>query len=149
MSRLSRSEPVSRQHMEMDMTDAPSPRKPVAQGLRSGLFLLDPEPESKPRERRRMEYPRHAIPRRRWDRIDSAVVSVLMLLALVVVAPLLLLGCVTTELTSAGVTISRTSVLSDVELEASIGPKGEMSIRERQGQAVAEGLAGALPRIAP
>lgn len=115
-------------------------------GLRSNLFLLDPEPESKPaHERRRGPYSRRALGLRRkasWTEIGLIVG--LMWLALV-----LLSGCVTTELTSAGVTISRTSVLSDVELEASIGPAGEMSIRERQGQAVAEGLAGAVTGVAP
>ena len=123
------------------MTD--TPRKPTTQGIRSGLWLLDPL-ESKPdQERRRGPYSRRALGLRR----SSSWTEIALIVGLLTLAMVLLPGCVTTELTSAGVTISRTSVLSDVELEASIDREGRMSIRERQGQAVAEGLAGALPGV--
>ena len=113
-------------------------------GLRSNLFALDPEPESKPaHERRRGPYSRRALGLRR----SSSWTEIALIVGVLTLAMALMPGCVTTELTSAGVTISRTSVLSDVELEASIDREGRMRIRERQGQAVAEGLAGALPAI--
>lgn len=89
MSRLSRSEPVSRQPMEMDMTDAT--RKPTSQGLRSGLFLIYPEPESKtPHERRHGPYrPKptgtdDVLTLGEFIRILSACIGALVLLAWVV-----------------------------------------------------------------
>ena len=118
-------------------------------GLRSNLFALDPEPESKPlHERRRGPYSRRNAGLYREVDLPTFLGAILLpaLIACIVGA---MTGCVTTELTSAGVTISRTSVLSDVELEASIDREGCMSIRERQGQAVAEGLAGAITEVAP
>ena len=116
-------------------------------GLRSNLFALDPEPESKPaHERRRGPYSRRNAGLYRAVDLPTFLGAIL-LPVLIACAVGMMTGCVTTELTSAGVTISRTSVLSDVELEASISPEGRMSIRERQGQAVAEGIAGALPGV--
>jgi hypothetical protein len=39
--------------------------------------------------------------------------------------------------------------LSDVEVEATMSADGSISVRERQGQAVAEGLVGAVPVVTP
>lgn len=116
-------------------------------GLRSPIFALDPEPELKPaHERRRGPYARRNAGLYREVDLTTALGAILLPVVIACIVGMLT-GCVTTELTSQGVTISRTSVLSDVELEASIGPKGEMAIRERQGQAVAEGIAGAVTGV--
>ena len=113
-------------------------------GLRSPIFALDPEPESKPaHERRRGPYSRRALGLRR----KASWTDIALIVGVLTMALMLLPACVTTELTSAGVTISRTSVLSDVELEASIDREGRMHIRERQGLAVAEGIAGAVTGV--
>lgn len=69
------------------MTDAFPPRKPTSQGLRSGLWLLDPHPESKPaHERRRGPYSRKALGLRRstsWTEV-VLIVGVLLLAAVLV-----------------------------------------------------------------
>jgi hypothetical protein len=99
-------------------------------------------------ERRRGEYA--PFRPRKPDRIDMAVIVTLCMPVVLLAAILAFLtGCVTTELQTGSVTMTRTSVLSDVEVEATMAADGSITVRERQGQAVAEGLVGAVPGVTP
>ncbi len=99
-------------------------------------------------ERRRGEYA--PLRPRKPDRIDIAVIVTLCTPVVLIAAILAFLsGCVTTELQTGSVTMTRTSVLSDVEVEATMAADGSITVRERQGQAVAEGLVGAVPGVTP
>jgi hypothetical protein len=99
-------------------------------------------------ERRRGEYA--PLRPRKPDRIDIAVIVTLCTPVVLIAAILAFLsGCVTTELQTGSVTMTRTSVLSDVEVEATMSADGSISVRERQGQAVAEGLVDAVPVVTP
>jgi hypothetical protein len=107
-------------------------------------------------ERRRVRYEpyrTHAFDDHSHDpSVGPALRLVLVIagaLGLIVAMGLGLTGCITTELQTDRVTMTRTSVLSDVEVEATMAADGSILVRERQGQAVAEGLVGAVPVVTP
>lgn len=123
------------------------PRKPTTQGLRSGLWLVEPS-ELNPQERRHGPYrPKPAstddvvTP---WEflRVISLCVGGLLLVSW-------LAGCVSTEFATDRVTVSRVSVFSDVNVEATMTPDGGITVKERQAQTAVEAAISRIPVVAP
>lgn len=99
-------------------------------------------------ERRRVEYgPRHPDPDPPLGVWEFLGVIGTCILVLAVVAALA--GCVTTELQTKRVHMTRTSVLSDVEVEATMSADGSISVRERQAQDAAGRLIDRIPVVTP
>jgi hypothetical protein len=99
-------------------------------------------------ERRRGEYA--PLRPRKPDRIDIAVIVTLCTPVVLIAAILAFLsGCVTTKLQTERVTMTRTSVLSDVEVEATMAADGSISVRERQAQDAAGRLIDRIPVVTP
>jgi hypothetical protein len=99
-------------------------------------------------ERRRGEYA--PLRPRKVDRIDIAVIVTLCTPVVLIAAILAFLsGCVTTELQTERVHMTRTSVLSDVEVEATMSADGTITVRERQAQDAAGRLIDRIPVVTP
>ncbi len=129
------------------MIDAPSPRKPTTQGLRSGLWLVD-APESKPQERRRGPY--RPKPTGAEDVVSPwEFISVITLCVCALLVVSLMAGCVSTEFATDRVTVSRVSLFSDVNVEATMGADGSITVKERQAQTAVEAAISRIPLVTP
>ncbi len=68
------------------------------------------------------------------------------LLALVVLSAS---ACVSTEFQTDKMHVTRTSVFSDVQVEATMAADGSITVKERQAQTATEALIERIPVVAP
>ena len=100
-------------------------------------------------QRRRAEF----RPRKLDPHIDGLSVlelaGVLVASLAVIVLLSVMSGCVSTEFASGQTTVTRTSILSDVQVEATLGADGSITVKETQAQDAMGKLIDRIPAVTP
>lgn len=113
------------------------------------FLTVDQPTETAPRAQRRNVYaPRKLDTATEWSVLLGlfGTLGGCLLVATLVAA---MVGCVSTEFETATAKLSRTSVLSDVDVEATMAADGTITVRETQSQDAAGKLIDRIPVVAP